>query len=145
MKTWAVLLITLGMFGCEVTQESSFTETDELEIRKVIHMQVEAWNSGSLEGFMEGYWKSDSLRFCSSNGTTYGWQKVLHNYQRSFNTKEKMGHLDLQIDSIFTSRHPVISLDGRWIVERSDTIQGHFVLTFEKIENEWKITEDHTW
>ena len=33
------------------------------EIEGVMQRQMTAWNEGDLDGFMEGYWKSDSLVF----------------------------------------------------------------------------------
>jgi len=40
---------------------------DSAEIKKVMDAQQIAWNNGDLEGFMQGYWKSDKLRFISKN------------------------------------------------------------------------------
>ena len=53
----------------------------EAEIRTLLQKQTEAWNRGDVEGFMEGYWKSDSLMFIGKSGITYGWQKTLDNYK----------------------------------------------------------------
>ena len=48
--------------------------TDELTIRKVLDNQTIAWNKGDIEGFMQGYWKNDSLMFIGKNGINWGWQ-----------------------------------------------------------------------
>ena len=45
--------------------------------------QEVAWSNYDLEGFMKGYWKSDSLKFHGSNGDTYGWDKTLANYKKN--------------------------------------------------------------
>ena len=31
---------------------------------------------------MEGYWKSESLKFYGANGVTYGWDNTLERYQK---------------------------------------------------------------
>ena len=54
---------------------------DALEIRRIMAAQESAWNRFDLEGFMEGYWHSDSLKFIGSKRLTYGWQKTLDNYR----------------------------------------------------------------
>jgi hypothetical protein len=45
-------------------------------IRTLLENQSQAWNRGDLEGFMEGYWKNDSLRFIGKSGITYGWRQT---------------------------------------------------------------------
>ena len=42
------------------------------EVAEVMRLQEEAWNAGDLEGFMQGYWKSDSLMFIGKDGMTHG-------------------------------------------------------------------------
>ena len=50
------LILTLQAF--------SQTETaDKKAILSVLKSQENAWNQNDLEGFMQGYWKSDSLKF----------------------------------------------------------------------------------
>ena len=52
--------------------ESTDYNTAKSAILKVMKDQETAWNNGDLEGFMQGYWKSDSLKFYGSNGLTKG-------------------------------------------------------------------------
>jgi len=73
------------------------------EILKVMTDQQTAWNNGNIDGYMQGYWKNDSLLFIGSKGPTYGWQKTLDNYKKSYPNKEKMGILefsDIQVKKI---------------------------------------------
>lgn len=46
---------------------------DETKIRNILNGQTSAWNRGDLEGFMKGYWESDSLMFIGKSGVTYGY------------------------------------------------------------------------
>lgn len=138
------LLLTF-MLGCQQNPKT-LTSEDKQKILNVLDMQLVAWNMGDHEGFMEGYWKSDSLRFCGSKGTTYGWNTVLNNYKKSFPNRDDMRFLRFEIDSVNSLRYPQVIVDGQWIVERKDTIGGYFTLLFDRPNGKnWKIIEDHTW
>ena len=43
---------------------------DAYAIRSLLYKQQDAWNAGDIEGFMEYYWKSDSLCFMTKDGVT---------------------------------------------------------------------------
>ena len=43
----------------------------EAELRALLHAQAEAWNRGDIEGFMQGYWKSDRTTFAGSSSPTW--------------------------------------------------------------------------
>ncbi len=55
-------------------------DKEKSEINSLLTKQVDAWNEGNLEKFMETYLKSDELVFVGSRGPTYGWQATLENY-----------------------------------------------------------------
>jgi len=89
-------------------------EKAEDQIREVMHQQELAWNAGDIDAFMQGYWNSDSLRFISSRGTTYGWQKTLENYKRSYPDKETMGILTFEIIDIDVLSQTSAFVLGKW-------------------------------
>jgi len=69
-------------------------------IRAVLDAQRDAWNRGDIEGFMDGYERSEQTVFVSGDNVTHGWQTVLDRYKKNYNTREKMGTLtfsDLEI------------------------------------------------
>ena len=45
---------------------------DREAVIKVLHTQREAWNRGDINGYMQGYWKSDSLVFVGKAAPVYG-------------------------------------------------------------------------
>lgn len=120
-------------------------EKEKAAIRKVMDEQIVAWNRGDIEGFMQGYWKSDNLIFVSGDNVRRGWQTVTDNYKKSYNTREKMGVLsftDLEITIL--SKDSAIVL-GRWKVEtQTGNAQGRFTLIFRKFKEGWRIIHDHT-
>jgi hypothetical protein len=114
-------------------------------VRQVLSKQLTEWNRGSIDGFMEGYWKNDSLQFLTSKGITYGWESVTNNYKKSYPTKEKMGNLDFEILSEKTIDKTHTLLIGKWKVKDVEgENSGYFSLLFKLIDGKWKIILDHT-
>jgi ketosteroid isomerase-like protein len=134
-KLYLLLLIALPFL--------SFSQ--KKEILKVMTDQQTAWNNGNIDGYMQGYWKNDSLLFIGSKGPTYGWQKTLDNYKKSYPNKEKMGTLefsDFQI-KILGKKHAFVF--GKWkLIRQNDSPNGIYTLIFEKFKDGWKIISDHT-
>ena len=115
------------------------------EIQSVLDMQVNAWNSGDIAGYMDGYWKSDSLLFTSQGKIQRGWQATLQKYEKSYGTKEKMGTLKFsELEFHFLSPESAWVL-GHWEIRRNaDHPGGVFTLVLRKFSNGWKIIHDHT-
>ena len=63
-------ILVLILFAPLLIQAQTTEQNDKEAILAVMDMQIEAWNNYDLEGFMQGYWKSDSLKFYGSNGVT---------------------------------------------------------------------------
>lgn len=119
--------------------------TEEQSIRKVMLEQQEAWNRADIESFMEGYWKSDSLKFIGRNGITYGWQPTLENYKKGYPTPAAMGKLTFTILSLEILSGTSAYMIGRWQLKRqTDEPGGHFTLLWHKINGKWVIVADHT-
>jgi ketosteroid isomerase-like protein len=114
-------------------------------IRAVLDAQRDAWNRGDIEGFMDGYERSEQTVFVSGDNVTHGWQTVLDRYKKNYNTREKMGTLtfsDLEIT--LPGKESAVVL-GRWHLKRaSDEPHGRFTLIFRKTKQGWKIIHDHT-
>lgn len=118
---------------------------EENAIRQVMHNQQEAWNRADIEAFMEGYWKSDSLKFIGRNGITYGWQTTLDNYKKSYPTPEAMGKLTFSVLTLDILSETSAFMIGRWHLKRTnDEPGGHFTLLWRKINGKWVIIADHT-
>ncbi len=119
-------------------------ENDEQAIKAVMQMQEEAWNSGNIEQFMQGYWQSDSLMFIGKNGIKYGWQTTLDNYKSSYPDKAVMGKLQFEIIKLEVNTNTAYML-GKWnLVRETDNPNGYFTLYWKKIDDKWFITIDHT-
>jgi len=114
-------------------------------VKAVLDAQVAAWNRGDVEGYMDGYWRSDETVFVSGDSLTRGWQTVLARYKKNYDSREKMGTLtfsDLEITSIGSDAAIAI---GRWHLQRAnDEPHGRFTLIFRKTRQGWRIVHDHT-
>jgi uncharacterized protein (TIGR02246 family) len=118
---------------------------DETAIRKVLAQQTEAWNRGDLEGFMEGYWKSDSLVFIGKSGVNRGWQKTLDNYKKGYPDKTAMGQLEFDIIEVRRLAPDHYYVIGKWLLKRSiGDLSGHYDLLWKKIGGKWVIVADHS-
>jgi beta-aspartyl-peptidase (threonine type) len=120
----------------------------EQGIKHLLISQVEAWNHGKLEGFMQGYWHSPDLTFFSGATETRGWEPTLLRYRQRYQAEGKeMGKLefqDLKID-LLSRRSAVVT--GEWHLTMSDGKQPHglFTLVFKRMAPEgWRIVHDHT-
>jgi beta-aspartyl-peptidase (threonine type) len=122
-------------------------KTAESEIRAVLDAQVEAWNAGKLEEFMEGYWRSPELTFFSGGNKLSSWDATLERYRKTYQAEGKeMGKLnfsDLDIQPIGQSSSLV---RGRWQLRLSDgkELGGLYTLIFRRFKDGWKIVHDHT-
>ncbi|WP_118974245.1 YybH family protein [Taibaiella koreensis] len=114
-------------------------------IGNVLDRQSAAWNRGDIEGYMEGYWHSDSLMFIGKKGITYGWQQTLDNYRKSYPDKEAMGKLRFDILRLKPLSDRYCQVVGRWHLQRSiGDLEGYFTLLFEKVAGQWVIVSDHS-
>ncbi|PIY09909.1 MAG: DUF4440 domain-containing protein [Flexibacter sp. CG_4_10_14_3_um_filter_32_15] len=121
-------------------------QKDVLEIMQTFQNQQKSWNDGDLEGFMNGYWQSDSLKFIGKNGITFGYDATLENYKKSYPDVATMGILKFDILSIQQLDKKHVFVIGKWHLKREEKedLEGHFTLIWEKINKKWVIIADHS-
>jgi len=143
----SLLVVALALWGASpaplVAQTSPVDGAGE--IRAVLQAQQEAWNRGDIDGFMNGYARSESTIFVSGDDVTRGWQTVADRYKAKYSDREKMGTLtfsDLEITAISSD---AAMADGRWELKRAnDTPHGRFTLLLRRVPEGWRIVHDHT-
>ena len=141
------LLIVLILLSCNSSEQEATQTTPEKEVTMVLEQQVKAWNNGDIDGFMKGYWTSDSLKFITKRGVRYGYDSVALNYKRSYADKQKMGHLEfsnLTTESLSID-HSIMNVCGNWEISGSYHANGYFSLIMKRINGQYKIVIDHTW
>ena len=117
----------------------------ENKIISILQTQDESWNNGDIDGFMQTYWKSDSLMFIGKSGVTYGWINTLNNYKRGYPDTAAMGKLTFTLINIKKLSRKDYHVIGKWHLTRTaGNLQGHFTLLLQKIKGKWLIIADHS-
>lgn len=144
MKTiYLAFILLLCSCGTQNKIQEDTLEVAKTSILKVMNDQEIAWNNHDLEGFMQGYWKSDSLKFYGSNGLTKGWQQTLANYKKGYPTKAESGTLKFVINDISKIEGNNYWVMGEYHLKRDvGDANGVFIIIFKKIDGEWKIVAD---
>jgi ketosteroid isomerase-like protein len=138
MKT-AIISIVLLFCSCALFAQ------DSQAVLKVLKDQEQAWNQGDIEGFMQGYWQSDSLVFVGKSAPVYGWKSTLDRYRKAYPGKAAMGQLTFDVMQVKILDAGNAFVLGGWHLKREkDEPGGYFTLWFKKIKGRWKIVCDHT-
>lgn len=131
------LLLLIGIQG---------TSDPKTVIREKLHKQIECWNKGDLECYMEtAYWQSDSLKFIGGTGITYGWERTLQRYKVGYPTQKDMGKLEFKIISMDMIGNNACFVTGRYHLTReTKDDEGYFSLLWKNIDDDWVIVADHS-
>jgi len=137
------IIILISLFINSSYSQSLFKERDSIE--SLLKLQQNAWNQGNIEGYMLGYWKSDSLLFTSGGDIQRGWNNTFEKYKKSYESKEKMGKLQFSNYEINLLSAESAWVFGHWELKREkDNPKGVFTLILKKFKDGWKIIHDHT-
>ena len=142
----AFLFLSAFVAAC-VSQPNPRKDKDQMAaaIRAVMEAQQAAWNRGDIEGFMNGYERSETTTFVSGDEITHGWQTVLDRYKQRYSSPEKMGTLTFSELDIQPINSSYALADGRWLLNRAgDSPHGRFTLLFRETSRGWRIIHDTT-
>jgi ketosteroid isomerase-like protein len=135
-----ICLLSLATFGIV-----AFSQEHEKAIEKILLDQVAAWNAGDIDGYMKGYWNSDSTIFLSGGNLTRGYGSVLSRYKKSYDTRDKMGKLEFAELHVRMITQTIGIATGVWRLHRAnDQPWGRFTLLVERKPEGWRIVHDHT-
>ncbi len=139
---YKVLFLFLFLALPTIAQEAQETD-DKKAITAVLTAQQEAWNNYDIETFMEGYWKSDELKFYGAGGVVKGWQSTLERYKKSYPSKAHFGKLRFVLNDISKINEGAYSVMGEYYLTRKvGNTNGIFMLILKKMDGEWKIISD---
>ena len=114
-------------------------------IAALLQAQDDAWNKGDIDGFMNGYWPSEELRFASGGNVVRGYAATLARYKVRYPGREGMGELttsDYEIDIL--SEDAAIA-HGSWKVTTAEgSSDGLYTLVLRKMDGQWLIVSDTT-
>jgi Domain of unknown function (DUF4440) len=148
MRTGCVVIVCGLLVGCGGTGAPSLVAKDKFEIRKVLDDQETCWNSGDLEGFMRGYWKSEELTFQSGDKVTKGWQATFDRYKKKYQSDgAEMGELkfsNVVVTPIALGSSASVTGDWHLTIKDGKTPHGSFKLLLDLKPDGWKIVRDET-
>jgi len=115
------------------------------EIQSVLRGQQDAWNRGDIDGFMNGYSRSQSTVFVSEDEVRRGWETVRERYRVKYSDRAKMGTLSFSESEVTMLSPDTAVVLGRWHLKRAnDEPHGRFTLIFKHLPEGWRIVHDHT-
>ena len=140
------IFVVIFFFSCS---QDSIPEpmNEEKAIRSILSKQQKDWNSGDIDGFMEGYINSEELIFIGNGGIKRGWNNTLARYKNDYPTKEKMGNLTFDLIRIKVLDHDDAHVIGKFTLRnQQDSIfaSGYYTLLWQKIDGKWLIAVDQT-
>lgn len=139
MKTKLLLVFLIIAFTAQAQSKEG------KNIRQLLATQTKNWNSGNIEGFMQTYWKSDSLMFIGKTGVHRGWQQTLENYKKGYPDTTAMGQLSFDIIQIKKLSDEYYYVVGKWMLKRTiGDLSGYYDLLLRKIKGRWYIISDHS-
>jgi hypothetical protein len=137
LRSWAAVGVTQG--------PRDGTQSVEASLRQLLDRQVAAWNEGDVDGFMEGYWKSEETSFSGTSGVTRGWQGLHDRYKRNYPDRATMGKLTFGKIEVTPLCADAAMILGEWHLEREQKpVGGVFTLVARKFPEGWRIIHDHT-
>lgn len=141
----SIALVVMCLSACAPEHKPQSREAIVEAINHAMNNQQEAWNRADIGGYMDDYWKSDSLLFVGRSGLNKGWNSTLENYKKGYPDASAMGRLqftNLEMD-VLSDRHAYVV--GRWVLFRDgDTLGGHYSLLWRNISGKWVIVADHS-
>lgn len=137
------LIILLLFAACAAAPP--LADTSAAQIRAVLADQAAAWNRGDIDGFMQGYWNSEQLRFASGDSVSYGWAAADRRYHAHYPDRAAMGTLEFSGLEVELPAPDAAIVFGHWALQRAhDRPHGLFTLVLRKTADGWKISRDHT-
>ena len=140
-------VLVIALFSCSIVLAGCADSPQDARdaVRSLLMTQQNAWNAGDIESFMEGYLKSDAIRFASSGGELRGWEPLLARYYRSYPDRAAMGTLTFDLKEIRVLSAQFVFVFGSYALEREfDRPTGLFTLLAENTSEGWKVIHDHT-
>ena len=140
-------LLRIAAFVCAAALSAAASAGEGADAaRTLLSFQRDAWNRADLDGFMQGYWRSDDLRFAGGDSFRNGWQATLDRYRKVYPDAAAMGRLDFDVVEARELAPDVVYLFGKWSLALADRPGPHgvFTLIVERKDGRWVITRDHS-
>lgn len=123
-------------------------ESARAGVATLLSAQVQAWNRGDLNAFMQGYWLSGRTEYVGSSGIVQGWKAIQRRYRRTYQQGKSMGRLRFKNLKVTMLAPDAALAVGEYVLQsRKDgakTSKGVFTLVLRRFPEGWRIINDHT-
>lgn len=137
-------LVFLGASCTGVENSTKSNAKIENAVRSLLDTQVQAWNRGDMQGFLDGYLKSSELIYASSGRIFYGEEQVHALYQEGF-PEGAVGHLSFSELDVHPLGEKTAWTLARFRLETDEGIRtGIFTLIVKEAETGWRIVHEHS-
>ena len=122
-------------------------EPEAAAVRRLLDMQVEAWNRKDLDAFLVGYWNSPDVVFQSGADRSDGFEALRARYRKRYQEEGRaMGQLAFTGVEVVVLGPDAALARGRWQLTMPDGKRpgGLFTLILRKRPEGWRIVHDHT-
>ncbi|MFZ6052305.1 Cif family virulence factor [Halocola ammonii] len=134
----------LAITSCSEDPQGKTREEVKKEIHKVYNKAVSEWNNKNMRGYMQMFWKSDSLRVASGAQAVYGWQRALDTSIEQDPQGEYMGQAYSDEFRIFPINPSNAWSYTRFRIEaQGDVMRGSSTDIWEKKDGNWRIVHSH--
>lgn len=118
-------------------QDISYTLAD---VNQVLDEQLQGWNEGNIDKFMQGYIKDSSVRFITNKRVKTSWQEITNSYKKNYPNKDAMGQLSFYRDEVrwINESAYIAQVIGRWQV-----VQKHKETAKTSVENQSNTPSTH--
>lgn len=118
-------------------QDISYTLAD---VNQVLDEQLQGWNEGNIDKFMQGYIKDSSVRFITNKRVKTSWQEITNSYKKNYPNKDAMGQLSFYRDEVrwINESAYIAQVIGRWQV-----VQKHKEKAKTSVENQSNTPSTH--
>lgn len=148
MRLYSALFVVFALGLVNVQSKPTWdTKTETLAVKQVLTTQMKAWNRGDIPAFMDGYVRSEELRFASGGKFRFGWETTLKNYQQGYPNAEAMGKLTFSDLRVKVLSREWAEVFGRWELKRGGEFKdvgGLYTLLMKKTDMGWRVLHDHT-
>jgi D-alanyl-D-alanine carboxypeptidase len=152
MKRWSFIILVLTVLVPFAVQaqldclDNCGRAADIRGIQDNFSKQVDCWNRGDLDCYVEAYAPDGTIQTVSRFVVTQGLEGILRQYKRYF-PKEKMGQLafdQFQYTRLSRNYYYVVGHFQLVLKEKEKPFQGWFSVLMKRRSAKWYIVSDHS-
>ncbi|MCA9489640.1 MAG: nuclear transport factor 2 family protein [Myxococcales bacterium] len=108
----------------------------------VLATQVDAWNTGDLDGFCAAY--AQDATYLTDRGVTRGREALRADLQRRYPDRSSMGRLQVGVRQLEVSGDLATAVVDWSVATAEDSVSGAALLGFRRTDEGWRLAWDAT-